>query len=321
MVRSRIPISPALHVLPSIPVVRNDNHAQEKNMDTTNKIILVTGATGRQGGAVARHLLNRGFQVRALTRDPDKPAARELAQRGAELIRGNLDNRDDIERALEGAYGIYSVQNFWETGFDREVRQGLDLAEAAAAMNVKHLVYSSVGGAERESGLPHFDSKWIIERHIRDLALPATILRPVFFMENFQDYVQEPIMKGFLPQPLAPNVPLQMIAVDDIGAFAALAFEHPEKWLGREVELASDELTMPQVAEVFTRVLGRPVHYLQVPWDEFLKQAGEENARMYHWFNEHGYLADIVALRQEYPELHTLEQTLRGENWQVRLTA
>lgn len=290
-------------------------------MRTHDKKILVTGATGRQGGAVARHLLDRGFHVLALTRDPAKAAARDLALRGADLILGDLNDPATLARSLEGVYGVFSVQNFWETGFDQEVRQGVDLADAAAAQEVRHFVYSSVGGAERDSGLPHFESKWIIEQHLRDLGLPYTILRPVFFMENWQSYVMEPILKGFLPQPLDPDVPLQMVSVNDIGFFAAEAFEHPEKWLGAEVELAGDELTMPEVAEVFTRILNRPVQYVQTPWEEFRRQAGEEMTAMYQWFNEKGYMADIDALRREHHGLLTLEDALRRENWRMQMTA
>ena len=144
------------------------------------RTILVTGATGQQGGAVARELLERGFGVRALTRDPEKPVARELAERGAEVVRGDLDDRPSLERALEGVHGVFSVQQFFEAGYEGEVRQGSGLAEAAKAADVSHLVYSSVGSAHRDTGLPHFESKWEVE----ESGVGYTILRPVFFMQN-----------------------------------------------------------------------------------------------------------------------------------------
>lgn len=290
-------------------------------METKNKKVLVTGATGRQGGAVARHLLDRGFSVLALTRDPSKMPARELAMRGAELVRGDLNDPASLSRTLSGLYGVFSVQNFWESGAQSEIRQGIDLADIALECGVKHFVYSSVGGADRQSGLPHFESKWEIENHIREIGLPYTILRPVFFMENFENYVRDQILSGKLPQPLDPECALQMICVEDIGGFAAMAFEHPGKWLGKEIELAGDEKTMPQVAQIFTRLLGYTVQYLQVPWEQFRQVAGEETTKMYQWFNDYGYQADISALRREYPQLATLEQTLRNENWQMRMTA
>ena len=152
-----------------------------------NKIIAVTGATGQQGGAVARKLLADGWQVRALTRDTDKPAAQELAALGAELVPGDMDNRAELDAAFDGAYGVFSVQNFWlpNVGFEGEIRQGKNVADAVKAAGIQHLVYSSVGSAHRGLGQKHFESKWIIEQYIHSLDIPSTILRPVAFFENF----------------------------------------------------------------------------------------------------------------------------------------
>jgi uncharacterized protein YbjT (DUF2867 family) len=279
------------------------------------RLTLVTGATGNQGGAVARSLLDRGFRVRALTRDPQKPEAQALTEQGAEVVQGDMEDRSTMDRVLEGAYGVFSVQNFWETGYEREVQQGKTVADAAKTVGVEHFVYSSVGSAYRKTGIPHFDSKWEIEEHVRSIALPYTILRPVFFMQNWE-MMREQILDGTLAQPLDPDKPFQHVAVEDIGAFAALAFEHPDEWLGREVDLAGDEQTMPEIAETFGRVIGREVEYYQVPWDQFEEQMGEEYAVMYRWFNDVGYEADIAALRQEYPELTTFERYLRSHGWE-----
>ena len=285
------------------------------NTQNVERLILVTGATGKQGGAVARSLLDRGFRVRALTRDPQRPEAQALTEQGAEVVQGDMEDRSAMNRGLEGAYGVFSVQNFWESGYDREVQQGKAVADAAKEAGVKHFVYSSVGSAYRETGISHFDSKWEIEKHVRELELPYTILRPVFFMQNWE-MMQEPILGGTLAQPLDPDKPFQQVAVEDIGALAAIAFEHPDEWIGREVDLAGDEQTMPEIAETFGRVIGREVEYYQVPWDQFEEQMGEEYAVMYRWFNEVGYEADIAALRQEYPELTTFERYLRSHGWE-----
>lgn len=150
---------------------------------------------------------------------------------------------------------------------------------------------------------------------MRELDLPYTVLRPAFFMQNWE-MMREPILGGTLPQPLDPDKPFQHVAVEDVGAFAAIAFEHPEAWIGREVDLAGDEQTMPEIAETFGRVIGREVDYFQVPWDQFEEQMGEEYAVMYRWFNDVGYEADIAALREEYPELTTFERYLRGHGWE-----
>ena len=282
----------------------------------TERLIMVTGATGKQGGAVARSLLDRGFRIRALTRNPQKPEAQALADRGAEVVQGDMEeDRSAMERALEGAYGVFSVQNYGETGYDGEVQQGKTVADAAKAAGVEHLVYSSVGSAHRQTGLSHFESKWEVENHVRELDLRYTILRPVFFMQNWEG-MRGMVLGGTLAQPLDPDKPFQQVAVEDIGAFAAIAFENPERWIGREVDLAGDEPTMPEIAETFGRVIGREVSYYQVPWDQFEEQMGEEITVMYRWFNDMGYEADIAALQQEYPELTTFERYLRAHGWE-----
>ena len=287
-----------------------------------NKTILVTGATGQQGGAVARQLLKQpGFSVRALTRDSAKPAARALAHAGAEVFQGNLDDPTSMRRALDGAWGVFSVQDFMESGYDREVSQGKHLADAAKAAWVQHFVYTSVVSADRKTGLPHFESKWQIEQHIHQRGLPFTILRPAFFMQNWYGFLRDAILDGTLPLPLDPQTSLQQISVEDIGAFAAMAFQNPSKWAGRTVELAGDELTMQRTAETLSRVVGRNVKYIQVPWDQFRQNAGEEMTKMYRWFQESGYHVDIPALRKEYPNLATLETALRHQDWTAAATA
>jgi uncharacterized protein YbjT (DUF2867 family) len=286
--------------------------------DTHNveRLVLVAGATGRQGGAVARSLLNRGFRVRALTRDPQKPAAQALAQQGADVVQGDMDDRFAMDRVLEGAYGVFSVQNFGETGPEGEVKQGKILADAAKVAGIQHFVYSSVGSSYRETGILHFESKWRIEKHVREVGLPYTILRPVFFMHNWEMMREQILARGTLAQPLDPDKTLQQVAAEDLGAFAALAFERPDEWLGREVDLAGDEQTMPEIAGTFSRVTGREIHYSQAPWDQIEEQMGEELTVMWRWFNVVGYEADITALRQEYPELTTFEQYLRHSGWE-----
>jgi uncharacterized protein YbjT (DUF2867 family) len=282
----------------------------------STKKIFVSGATGQQGGAVARHLLKQpGFAIRALTRDTTKAPAKALAQAGAELIQGDLDNPSSYERALEGAYGVFSVQNFMEAGFEGEIRQGKALADAAKAAGVQLFVYSSVVSADRDTDLPHFESKWEIEQHIGELGLPYTVLRPAFFMQNWHNYMREPILHGTLPLPLSPQTPLQQTSVEDIGAFAAMVFQSPAKWLGKTVQLAGEELTMMRVADLLSRVVGQRVSYVQVPWVQFRQNAGEEMTRMYKWFEDVGYHVDIASLRREIPSLSTLEQVLRRQDW------
>jgi uncharacterized protein YbjT (DUF2867 family) len=280
-------------------------------MSNSDKLIVVTGATGQQGGATAKHLLKQGWRVRALTRDVQGAAAQALALAGAEVVAGNMDDRASLDQAFAGAYGVFSVQNFWlpDVGAAGEVRQGKIVADAAKAAGVRHFVYTSVGGAERKTGLSHFDSKWQIEQYVRSLGLPATILRPVFFMENLTSPMMGP-RDGVLANALKPTTSLQMIAVEDIGFFAALAFARPQEFIGKAVELAGDALTMPQVAETMTRVTGQPVQFVEVPLEQ-VAAFSQETADMLAWFNDHGYEADIAGLRNLNPGLQTFATYLQ----------
>jgi uncharacterized protein YbjT (DUF2867 family) len=276
------------------------------------RIIAVTGATGTQGGSVARKLLADGWKVRAMTRDPEKPAAQALKELGAEVVPGDLDLHSELDAAFAGAHGVFSVQNFWlpNVGFEGEVRQGKAVADAAKAAGVTHLVYSSVGSADRAPGVKHFESKWEIERYIHALGVPYTILRPVAFMDNYnwsRPYILNGVFTGF---GLRPDKTLQLIAAEDIGVFAAMAFAHPQEFLGKTVEIAGDELTEQQIAETFTRVIGRPVSRAEA------QRRDAERDAMMRFFNEVGYAADIPALRRLHPGLLTLEQYLRKNGWE-----
>ncbi len=235
--------------------------------------------------------------------------------RGVEILAGDLDDLDSLRRALDGVYGVFGVITPYDKGgVEGEIRQGKNLVDAAQRAEVDHFVYSSVGGAEKNTGIPHFDSKFEIEEHLRRSGIPFSILRPVAFFENWY-FVKDWIERGTLPQPLSPQRKLQQIGVDDIGAFAALAFEHPGKWHGRALEIAGDELTMEQYAAAFTNALGHEVKYHQVPWDKFEKQSGHEMTVMYKWFEDVGYSADIDALRREFPALMSFPQWLAKTGW------
>lgn len=282
-----------------------------------NKIIAVTGATGQQGGAVARKLLADGWKVRALTRDVNKPAARELKALGAEIVAGDMDNRAELDAAFKDAYGVFSVQNFWlpTVGFDGEVKQGKLVADAAKAAGVQHLVFSSVGSAHRGMGQKHFESKWLIEQYIHTLDIPYTILRPVFFMDNY-NWSRAYILSGvFTGIGLRPEKGFQSIAVEDIAVFVALALANSKSYLGKTIELAGDELTESQIADTFTKVIGRPVT-LAAPNAGAGRRSEEEMIAMFNFFNGQGYDADIAALRSLHPGLLNLESYLRKNGWE-----
>ncbi|GGQ43232.1 uncharacterized protein YbjT (DUF2867 family) [Actinomadura coerulea] len=268
---------------------------------SSSDAVLVIGATGNQGGATARQLLARGRRVHALVRDPGKPAARQLQDKGAVLVQGDLDDADSLRKAMDGVRAVFSVQAlaYEPRTLAAEVRQGKTVADIAEESGVAHLVYSSVGGAERDTGIDHFESKAEIERYILALGLPTTILRPVFFMNNLLHYADAQDER-VLALPVRPDKPMQFIAADDIGVFAADAFDDPERSIGRQIELAGDELTFPEVARIYQRVTGTPTRFEPLPIEE----------RMFQWFAEAGYQADIPALRRQHPHLLTFERFL-----------
>jgi uncharacterized protein YbjT (DUF2867 family) len=280
----------------------------------TNKdrTILVSGATGHQGGAVLRHLRERHFPVRALTRDANSPKARALMTPGVEVTTADLDDPASLMSVLDDIYGVYSVQPFTDNQ-EEEVRQGNNLVDAANREEISHFVYSSVIAADASTGIPHFESKGKIEEHLRNSGLPYTIFRPVSFMDNWLG-AKDQIDAGTLALPLKPETRLQMIAVDDIGAFVSQAFEHSGHWNGKTYDLAGDEPSMQEIAQALGRAAGRNVKYVQVPWDEFEKRAGSDLTKMYRWFDESGYHVDTDAVRQQYPPLMTFERWL-AKNW------
>jgi uncharacterized protein YbjT (DUF2867 family) len=277
----------------------------------SERMILVTGATGRQGGAVYQQLQKKGFKLRALVRNPDSNQARQLMGYEEEVFQGSLDDPDSLMRAMDDVYGVFSVQPYTAN----EIQQGVAVIEAAKRQGVSHFVYSSVGSANEETGIPHFETKVKVEEHLRSSGLQYTILRPVFFMENWQRAFGESIPNGQLQQPLSPTATLQMIAVDDIGAFAALAFEHPGRWKNRTLSLAGDELSMQQIADAFNRVTARDVKHVQVSWDQFEKnmgRMGRELTVMYRWFEEKGFHFNIEEVWREYPATHTFDRWLEA---------
>jgi uncharacterized protein YbjT (DUF2867 family) len=285
--------------------------------------VLVIGATGQQGGATARQLLERDHTVRALVRDSASPAARVLRQAGADLVVGDLDDPASLRNAMEGAHGAFLVLTMMvgprisPEGVAAEERRGKAVAGLARESGIEHLVYSSLNGASARSGIPYYESKARIEEHIDALGLPATILRPVSFMDNFATYNRPVLDDGELVVGLAvrPDLPMQLISVRDIGAFAAIAFDRPDQYLGRTVEIAGDVLTPPQIAETFGRVCGLPARFRQTPIEQ-VHAFDAQLAQMFTFFNEHpSELADLPALRAEHPGLMRLETWLRGTGW------
>jgi uncharacterized protein YbjT (DUF2867 family) len=264
----------------------------------SDRTILITGVTGKQGGSTARNLIGKGFRLRGLTRRPDSEAARAVAALGVDLVTGDLDDEASLKRALDGAWGVYAVQNTWEAGVEGEEAQGHRIARLAHAAGVHHYVYASVGSAHRKTGIPHFDNKFRIEETVRTLGFPSyMIIRPVFFMENLPTPW---FLNGdTLYAALDPSTVLQMIATEDIGKYGARAFTDAEKLNGREIDIAGDALTMPATARVLSEALGRTINFVQIPISEVRKNS-EDFAIMLEWFGEVGYNVDIPAMASEF---------------------
>ncbi len=263
-----------------------------------DRIVLVTGATGKQGGATLRHLTGKGFLLRAMTRKPGSDAAKAVAALGAEVVQGDLDDAPSLERALAGCWGVFAVQNTWEAGIEREEAQGKRIAELARRQGVQHYVYTSVGSANRSTGIPHFDNKARIEQRVRELKFPShVILRPVFFMENL---VSPSFLQGDrLVTAMRSTTKLQMIAVDDIGRFAAQAFVDAGKWSGSETDLAGDAATMPEAAAAVGEIVGRKITFEPIPI-EAVRKNSDDVAKMLEWFERVGYSADIPSLEARW---------------------
>ena len=281
--------------------------------------VLVVGATGNQGGAVARLLLNRGHRVLALTRHPESPAAVSLGEAGAELVTGDLEDRDSLKKAAQGADAVFAMATPYEAGVEAETRHGENILAAAQDAGVAHLVYSSVGNADTSTGIPHFESKYEIEQQIQASSLPHTIIAPVYFMENlFAPWTLPGLKEGKLAMALPADRPLQQVSVPDIAEFAVLALTNRDRFRGKRIDLAGDEISGVQAAQTLSQVSGREIEYVEIPADQRAAM-GEDFKRMLDWFDETGYSVDIDRLRSEYAEVQwtTYEQWAKAQDWSV----
>src|SRR5882762_9792769 len=250
--------------------------------------VVITGSTGKQGGAVARGLLERGHKVRAVTRDTNSSQAKSLATAGATLVAASLEDTAALTQALEGATSLFAMTTP-SGGTDSETRQGVAAADAAKATGV-HLVFTSVGSANRQTGIPHFDSKYEVEKHIAKVGVCATTLAHV--------------------------------AVADIGAVAVHVLEDAGHFTGKRFDLASDELTGNDAMAILARVTGRPFSYYQVPLDVIRQRMGEDAVKMYEWFDRVGFAVDRAALRREFPDVnfHNFESWAKIQDWNALLS-
>ncbi|HCF9520824.1 TPA: NmrA/HSCARG family protein [Pseudomonas aeruginosa] len=278
-------------------------------MTEVNRPILVFGATGRQGGSVAKALLKDHWPVRAFVQDPSEPASIALRQAGAELVRGSLEDASVIASAMKDVHGVFSVMPANLSAED-EVRYGNRVADLAQKSHVDHFIYSSGASAgDKLTGVPRFDAKPRIEAHIRELPLTATIVRPMIFMEML-------VCPGFgleegrLVFLVHRDHSIQLTAVEDIGKIVAAMFADKARFAGMTLRIASDRVTGREMEAAFSEAAGRPITYTRFP-DEVLAA----NADLAHMASslEDGPLAervDLDLMRELNPELLSLRSWL-----------
>jgi uncharacterized protein YbjT (DUF2867 family) len=279
-----------------------------------DRVFAVVGATGQQGGATARALLTLGAGVRALVRNPQSTPAQALAKWGTQLVHADLDDAMSLRAAFTGVDGVFAMTTFaTDRGTEGEVEHGTAIADAAFQAWVSHVVYSSVGGVERHTGIPHFESKRRVEEHLESLGLCATFVRPTFFMENLVNFFAPRVEDGTLVfrLPLPAGVPLQMIATADVGEVAATALLDPDRIGGGRIEIAGDELTGEQIAAVHGGHAGLPARYEPIPLDALADNP--DQAAMFAWFaHPPSYQADFAATRNLVPSVRNLATWLRS---------
>lgn len=267
-------------------------------MKANSWTVAVTGSTGTQGGATARALLAAGHRVRALTR---RPEAADLP--GAEVVAADFDQPRSLDRAFEDADAVFLVTTPFGTDLETEIRHGVDAIDAAVRAGVGHIVFTSATNADRGTGIPHFDSKWVVERHLAEVTDDWTVIAPAAFMDNIAGgWSLRSLQQGQYSLPLSPGTPLKLIAAADIGAFAALVIGRRDEFRGRRVDIASDERTGTEMAHTLGTVIGRDIQYDAANVEDVARYS-TDLAAMFDYFERVGMDVDIARLRADYPEV------------------
>jgi uncharacterized protein YbjT (DUF2867 family) len=280
----------------------------------TGKTIVVIGATGRQGGAVTRALVNDGWHVRALTRDANSSKAQALSALGAEVVQADMDNRRSIDMAFAGAYGVYSVQNPMPGGLEAEIRQGKLVADVAKNANIQHLVYSSAA-VDYPTGVGLWDSKLQIENYLKALGVPATILRPTAFMELMTDKDYYPPVSTWylMPKLMGANRPIGWIATDDLGVIAAKAFASSQQFVGQEIKLASDVKSIEECRAIYKNVTGKSLSSVPMPVWLFKRFVGSDLITMWQWLRTGNIDFDTQSTHTIHPTAMTVDTWLHKQ--------
>ena len=280
--------------------------------------ILVIGATGNQGGSVVQ-ALSKEHSIRALTRNPDSDKAKKLKEQGVEVLKGDFSDPDSLVKAATGMDTVYAMTTPFEAGTEAETKQGIAIADAAKKANVGHFIFSSVASADKKTGIPHFDSKYEVEKHIVSLDIPYTISAPVFFMDNHLSPWFLPALKeGKVKLAMPADRKLQQVSVKNIGAFVAALIERREKVFGKRIDIAGDELTGDETANILAKASNQGIKYEGFD-PEYMRKDNADFATMFEWFDKVGYSVDISKLKQDYPEVQwqKLSDWAQEQDWSV----
>ncbi|MDF5722661.1 MAG: NmrA family NAD(P)-binding protein [Rhizonema sp. PD37] len=285
--------------------------------------VLLIGVTGGTGQNVVKGFLEQGVtNLRAMTRkiDYSRPSLSKMNDAGVELVEANLDDAESLTTAFAGISAVYCHATAPDAAKpdEREVERAKQVALAAKKANIKHLVYNSAGGAERNSGITRIEQKFKVEQILKEAGNPTTMLRACLFMEEFwKKYTRPSILKGVFRFAIQPDKPLHLITTKDMGSIAAYVMKHRDKYIGKEIELAGDVLTPLQMAEEFSKVQGFPVVYKETPPWIFLLLLRLELFDLIKWYRTSGYQADVRHLREEeFPGLlTTFSEFLEETNW------
>ena len=276
--------------------------------------VLLTGATGSAGSFIIDEFVRARVPVRILVRNRAKASGLEKAPT-VQIVEGDMSKPSSLESALDGIDRVLMIS---APLMDMVETQNtfIDAAKAAGV----HLVFTSIGNANRMTGIPHFDSKYVVEQHIANIGVRATVLAPVYFMENLY-FGKEQLAKGIYATPLPPTRRLAQVAVADIGAVAVRLLEDPDRFAGKRFDLGGDELTGNDAMAILSRVTGRPISYYQLPLDVVRQRMGEDLAKMYEWFDRVGYVVDRAALNREFPDVafHDFESWAKTQDWNALL--
>jgi uncharacterized protein YbjT (DUF2867 family) len=278
-----------------------------------DKTIFVTGATGNQGGAVLRYLVSSGFRVKALVRNPSTDAGKRLVHPNVEIISGDLNDPRTYQHHLDQVDAVFCNLSF-KNGVDKELNQGINLVNNAKERKVKYFLYSSVIGCDANTGIPHWESKFKIENHLKESGIDYTIIRPTSLYENLLiPEVYKRILKGKLVLPTNKDKVQQFISAEDIGKIATTMFSDPTKYTGKTVTVATEQMDGAQLAGLLTIALERTITYQKLPMIITRLVMGRDLAKMFRWLNNNDalFVKDMANVRNEFPGMLGLQDWVK----------